>query len=142
MAVIFDKKVVVKTPITADKCKITIDGAKVGQAMNFQLTYQQQTTKRHTIGSEDAVVYGSYPTGQISIARLLTADVPGTFMSGKSWGCGGDGIVTFTTGDCNGGGGSTYSATGCMVTGFSLTANAEDLTVIDNITIEFLSLET
>ncbi len=138
MADMFGREPVqLKQPITADKCEITWDGDVVGQAIQFSLEYSQQMTRRRSIGSKDAIVYGSQPVGRASMARLYTADGPKS--AGDSWSCK-TGNMTFTMGGCEGAGGKTYHATGCVVTSFQIQASAEDLSVMDNITIEFLEL--
>jgi hypothetical protein len=141
----------IKTPITADRCIITWDNKTVTQAIQFQMSYGQSVTRRRTIGSNDAVVYGSQPSGQATMARLYVSGDSAALFSTDSWTCGGTGIVTFATGACDsqqgptasGGnaGGDTFTARGCMVSQFSISAQAEDLTVVDNVTIEFLQLE-
>jgi len=139
MADVFNKEQTIKQPITADLCSIVWDGETVTQAMQFQLTYSQQISRRRSIGSEDAIIYGSQPQGQITIARLM-CDSSALFSS-DSWTCR-PGTLTFQTATCEGAGGVTYTANGCMVSQYSVTASAEDLTVVDNVVVEFLELTT
>lgn len=153
MADIFNRKdQTVKTPLTADRCTIIWDDAPVTQAFQFQASYQQQITRRRSIGNQEVVIYGSQPQGQIQIGRLLVSDLDKQKLFGsKSWTCGG-GTLFFHTGSCAAGSGPdsggtgngpvSYKATGCIVTNYSISANAEDLTVVDNLTIEFLQLST
>jgi hypothetical protein len=147
MADIFNRKdQTVKTPLTADKCAIVWDDELVTQAFQFQASYQQQVTRRRSIGNNEVVIYGSQPQGQIQIGRIMVSDTDTSKLFGsKSWTCGG-GTLEFYTGSCKdedeGQGPVHYFATGCIVTGYTISANAEDLTVVDNITIEFLQLST
>lgn len=127
----------IKTPITADRCTITIDGTVIADAQNFQCNYGQSITRRRAIGNQVAIIYGSMPSGQISIGRLITADSSSLFGS-KVFSCKG-GTITFSGTGCEGGS-INYTARGAMVSGFSLSASAEDLTVADNITIDFIEL--
>ena len=136
-----------KTPITSDQCTITFDGNEVAQAVQFTCEYTQSVTRRRSIGSKDIVMYGSQPQGRITIGRLITTD--GTITEGASWTACGQGEITFSLGSCeNAGspgtagasGGTKYTAIGCMVTSYSIQAQSEDLTVMDNVTIEFLEL--
>lgn len=140
MADLFGKEPLrLKTPVTADQCTIIFDGETVAQAVTFQLEYGQSITRRRSIGSKDAVVYGSQPQGRATIARLITKE--GAITKGKSWTACGNGTIRFNLGYCEGGiTKDKYDATGCVVTSYSISASAEDLTVMDNVTIEFMEL--
>lgn len=139
MAEMFNRPPVnVKDPITADNCSIIWDGEIVTQAQNITIQYSQNVTRRRSIGSQDAVIYASQPQGTAQITRLVTTE-SGLF-SGPSWQPCGNGNLTFLLGGCNGDG-NNYSATGCIVSSFSVQASADDLTVVDNVTIEFLQLD-
>ena len=127
-----------KQPITADKCLITWDGNNVAQAISVSLDYSQSISRRRSIGSKDAVIYGSQPSGRATMARLITTD--GSITQGPSWSSCSTGTLTFTMGGCNGASGDVYTANGCMVSSFSIQAQAEDLTVMDNVVIEFMEL--
>lgn len=130
----------IKTPLTADKATITWGGIVTG-AIQVQISYAQQIQRRRTIGNKDAVIYAAMPTGQITIARLMTTDSSGLF-SGPGWKACEPGTITLTLGGgCGGGGGGpTFTAKGCVVSQFSVQAEAEGLTVMDNVVIEFLQL--
>ena len=131
--------ITLKTPVTADKCTIIFDGETVAQAIQFSIEYGQSITRRRSIGSKDAVVYGSQPQGRATIARLIT--IAGATTKGASWSACGDGTITFELGGCKADKvGQSYNATGCIVTSYSISASAEDLTVMDNVTIEFMEL--
>lgn len=127
----------IKSPITADRCTITIDGNVIADAQNFQCSYGQAITKRRAIGNQVAIIYGSMPSGQISISRLVTADSAG-LLSSSVFSCKG-GTVTFAGTGCDGGS-VNYTARGAMVSGINISASADDLTVMDGITIEFIEL--
>lgn len=127
----------IKTPMTADKCEITWDGDNVATAIQFSLEYSQSITRRRSIGSKDAIIYGSQPVGRATMARLITSS--GVDTTGDSWECK-TGEMSFEMGSCDGGGSRTFHAKGCIVTSYSIQAQAEDLTVMDNVVIEFLEL--
>jgi hypothetical protein len=146
MADIFGRsQLTIKKPLTADACKVYIDGEVQSEAYQLQLEYTQQVTRRRSIGNQNAVIYGSQPVGRLTIGRLMTEDtaIPSTATfngcgKGKvkirlgSKACGADGSGANLTG--------SYFLEGCMVTSYTLQIQAEDLTVIDGITIEFLEL--
>jgi len=145
MADIFGRsQLTIKKPLTADACKVYIDGEVQSEAYQLQLEYTQQVTRRRSIGNQNAVIYGSQPVGRLTIGRLMTEDtaIPSTATFN---GCG-KGKVKLSLGakECGGGGGpdlqGSYRLEGCMVTSYTLQIQAEDLTVIDGITIEFLEL--
>lgn len=142
MADIFGKEPLkLKTPVTADKCRITMDGKPVAEAMQFSLEYSQSITRRRSIGNNSAVIYGSQPMGRASMARLIT--VPDESSKGDSWNACIRGRLTFELGggcDSNQQTGKTYTAEGCIVSAFSVSASADDLTVVDNVVIEFMEL--
>lgn len=162
MAELFGRKSVIpKKPITADMCTIiwgdSLDtgegvpnGAAVASATNISIQYQQQVTRRRTLGAAEgapiAVIYPSQPVGSMSIQRLICETTEDIFQR-PGWNiCKGtaalsisfDGATAYE--GCNTQG-SIYTATGATVTGYSLNAEAEGLTVVDNIQIEFLQLE-
>jgi ABC-type transporter Mla maintaining outer membrane lipid asymmetry ATPase subunit MlaF len=129
----------IQSPITADKCTITIDGNVVADAIQFQCSYQQAITRRRSIGNQTAIIYGGIPQGTITIARLIT-DGSITSLGSGIFSCKG-GTVSFSGQNaCDGGGSVNYTAKGCMVSAFSISANADDLTVMDNVVIEFIEL--
>lgn len=128
----------IKSPITADKCTITIGGTTIADAIQFQATYGQSITHRRAIGNKSVIIYGSMPRGQISIARLI-ADGSSNLLSSDIFTCTG-GTISFKGTSCDGGSTVNYVARGCMASNFSISANADDLTVLDNIVIEFVEL--
>ena len=129
----------IKTPLTADKATINWGGIVTG-AVQIAVSYAQQVQRRRTIGIKDAVIYASMPSGQVTIQRLLTTDATGLFSS-PGWKACEPGTITLTLGGgCAGGGGPSFTATGCVVSQFQVSAEAESLTVMDNVVIEFLQL--
>ena len=141
MADIFNKKPVsIQTPITADQCNIVWDGTVVTSATNISVSYAQSVNRRHSIGNRDTIIFASQPQGQITISRLLTTNYKQLFGT-PSWnGCAG-GTLTFTLAGCNASTAGTFTASGCIVTQYGAQAEAEGLTVVDSVTIEFLQLE-
>jgi hypothetical protein len=144
MADLYGKdKLTILQPVTADRCKIQMDGKDVGEAIQFSLEYSQGVTRRRSIGSRSAVIYASQPTGRATMARLITVDGDKQTGKGDSWLACKGGTLDFTMkgNPCGDGAPETvYKATGCIVTSFSIQASAEDTTVMDNVVIEFLEL--
>lgn len=141
MADIFNKSAQeIKAPITADLCTLTIDNEIVADAIQFQCNYSQPINRRRAIGNQVAILYGGMPSGSISISRLITGD-SSKILGSKIFSCTG-GEISFSGEACEGGGSIRYKARGAMVSNFSLSASADDLTVMDNITVEFLELST
>jgi hypothetical protein len=128
-------------PLTADKATL-IWGDIVTGAIQVSITYAQQVNRRRTIGNVSAVIWASMPSGQITIQRLLTTDSAGLF-SAPGWQACLPGTITLQlAGGCDRGPAGSYTAWGCIVSQFSIQAEAESLTVMDNVTIEFLQLSS
>lgn len=127
----------IKSPLTADKATINWGGIITG-AVQVTVAYTQQINRRRTIGNKDAIIWATMPSGQVTIQRLLTSDAAGLFAA-PGWNACNPGDITLTLGGCAGNG-PTYSARGCVVTQFQVQAEAESLTVMDNVTVEFLQL--
>lgn len=134
-----------KVPFTADKA--TIDwGGPLSSAMNVTLSYSQAVQRRRTIGNKDVIIYASQPLGQITIARLLTEDASNLFSQPGWRACDPPATIKLTfRGGCadevsTQGKDLTLTAVGCLVSQFQIQAEAEGLTVIDNVVIEFLQL--
>jgi hypothetical protein len=126
----------IKTPVTADKCTLSWGGTVAG-AVQVSISYSQQINRRRTIGNKDTVIWASQPSGQATIQRLITS---GGIATGEGWNPCSPATITFNLGSCNGGGGS-LTAHGCVVTQYSIQAEAESLTVMDNVVIDFLQLD-
>lgn len=152
------KSIVPKKPITADMCTIIwggdanngTAGAAVASATNVAIQYQQVVTRRRTLGASEgapvAVIYPSQPLGSMSIQRLVAESAENIF-SRPGWNiCQGtakltlsfDGATVYEGCSTKGG---VYTISGATVTGYSISAEAEGLTVIDGIQIEFLQME-
>lgn len=129
----------IKGPITGDKVQISIGDQLVADAFQFQLNYNRPIQRRYALGSNTAIIYGGNPMGTISIARLVTGSAKDLLSSVLFECLGGD--ITFSGKDCNEGE-INFTARGCVVSGYSLSASSDDLTVMDNISIEFLELTT
>ncbi len=134
------KKLTIKTPFTADACGISVDGTPAAHAVQVQCSYSQQVQRRRSIGNQDAIIYGSQPVGQITINRLVVEDAYG-ILGGKTFqGCGQDGVVTLHLASNCGSGSKDFRCEGCIASQFSISIEAEGLTVMDNIVIEFLQM--
>lgn len=145
----------VKKPITADMCILEWGGAGewLSTATNFSLNYTQPVTRRRTIGTTAqrnvAVIYAGQPYGTISIQRLFAEQMSGetAIFERAGWNpCVGLATIKIMfnaesiISGCKVSGG-IYTASGALVTTYALSGEAEGLTVIDNIQIEFLQLE-
>lgn len=142
----------VKKPITADMSILEWDGW-LSTATNFTLNYTQPVTRRRTLGTgvsrNVAVIYAGQPYGTISIQRLFAEQLNGEkpIFDRPGWNpCAGLATIKimFTGNSIIAGceiNGGIYTAQGCLVTTYALSAEAEGLTVIDNVQIEFLQLE-
>jgi hypothetical protein len=131
----------IKAPLTADKAIIQWGGNVVTGAIQVAISYAQQVNRRRTIGNKDAVIWAAMPSGQITIQRLLTTDASALFTSQGWQACNPGSIILTLGGGCDGATkGSTFTARGAIVSQFSVQAEAESLTVMDNVTIEFLQL--
>ena len=149
MADIFGRKTTIpKKPITADMCTIVWGGKAVASATNITLVYQQQIIRRRTLGGNGnpvAVIHPTQPFGSISIQRLICETTEDIF-SLPGWNiCRGAADLNISFNGATAYEGCTttggyYLVTGAMVTGYSLSAEAEGLTVADNVQIEFLQL--
>ncbi len=151
MADIFKRQPIeLRKPITADMCLIEW-GTHVSTATNLTMTYQQPVTRRRTLGVNGknvAVIFPGQPVGRISIQRLFAEKPNGetSIFDRDGWHpCRPTTIRVTFTGEAAVDGcsvtGGIYTAIGCVATSYSLSAEAEGLTVVDNIEIEFLQLE-
>jgi len=150
MADLFGRKTIIpKKPITADMCTIVWGGALVSSATNVNLVYQQSVIRRRTLGGNGApvaVIYPTQPVGSLSIGRLVAESSENIFDK-PGWNiCGGptsimlnfDGATAYEGCTVKGG---FYHLHGALVTAYNLAVEAEGLTVVDGIQIEFLQLE-
>ena len=124
-----------KAPITADRCIISFDGI-IATAMQVQISYQQQINRRRTIGNKEALMWGSQPQGQANIQRMVVGTET---YGGKGWSACTPADVTFEMSGCSSKG-PKLTAKSAVVSQFSITAEAESLTVMDNVVIDFMQL--
>lgn len=129
-------------PITSDTSTILWDGSLLTTGISVTIAYSQGVSRRRTIGNKAMAMIGSLPYGQASIGRLLFKGSAKELFNSEAWRPCGNGVLTFNLGAC-GEAGSTegsYTAIGCMVSGYHISASAEDLTIVDQITVEFAEL--
>lgn len=124
-----------KAPITADRCILSFDGV-VATALQVQISYQQQINRRRTIGNKEALLWGSQPQGQANIQRMILEK--GKY-GGNGWSACNPAEITFELNGCQGAA-DKFTARGGVVSQFSITAEAESLTVMDNVVIDFMQL--
>lgn len=146
---VFNRKLVdPKKPVTADMALINWDGI-LSQATNISWQYGQQPTRRYTLGNNGrntAVIYPGRPQGAITVQRLVAEGSENLFTKAGWDICKGVATITVSLDGASSFDGCTvkggiYTFRGCTVTGYSLSLNSEDLTVADNVSIEFLQME-
>ena len=131
----------IKQPITADKCTLQWGGV-VAAAIQLSISYTQQINRRRTIGNKDTVIWASQPSGQATIQRLITT--AGVDVGGPGWNACEPATITFNLAGCGSSGstsGGALRANGAVVSQYSIQAEAESLTVMDNVVIDFLQLD-
>jgi len=151
------KPVEILRPITADMLLIIWGGSASDEylthATQVSIQYNQPMTKRWSLGTNgknQAAVYPGRPVGQLQIQRLF-AEGNGDIFNKPGWNiCAGLADITINmkasqssvslNGECTQNGG-TYILIGGLVTSYGITAEAEGLTVIDNINIEFMQMQ-
>lgn len=124
-------------PLTADVSTINWGGV-VTAAVRTTVTYAQQVNRRRTIGNKEAAIWGSSPQGNIQIERILTASVA-QLLAAPGWKAGSPGTATINVAG-RGGGNLSLTAIGCVVSNYNVSLEAESLTCVDNVTVDFLSL--
>ena len=148
MADIFNRQPLnIEKPITADMTLINWDGT-IAQATNLSLQYQQAVNRRWTLGSAQntCVIYPGRPIGSIQIQRLFVDQNENIFGKPGFDPCGTPATIYIDlTGasalvNCNTTGGE-YIARGGIVTSYGFTAEADGLTIVDNVNIEFMQLD-
>lgn len=149
MSDIFKRKALdLKKPITADMVLIEWEGL-LAQATNISLQYNQPVQRRWTLGTNGkntCVIYPGRPIGSFQIQRLY-ADQNENIFTKPGWDpCGELATIHITLDgssaldNCNVKGGS-FVLRGAIATSFGLTAEAEGLTIADNINVEFMQLD-
>jgi len=138
----------IEKPITADMVMIQWDSGAVAQATNLSLQYQQPINRRWTLGgvANSCVIYPGRPSGSIQIQRLM-ADEDENLFNNSGWDpCGTPATIYIMLNgasaipDCTTTGGE-YIARGAFVTSYNFSAEADGLTIVDNISIEFMQLD-
>lgn len=125
----------VVTPATADKSTISW-GGNVAGAVQVSVAYNQQINKRRQMGNGGAIVWASQPTGQINIQKLVI----GSLVKGQTgFNACNPTTISFNAGGCASGGGGV-TATGCVVSSYTITAETDGMTVMENVVIDFVSL--
>jgi hypothetical protein len=152
-------------PITADMTTITwgpdqsgLDGDNratevVTGAVNINISYQQGVVRRRTLSTANgrpiAAIYPTQPVGSIAIQRLF-AEFPGggthQIFDYPGWNiCRGTAGIslqfngTSAYRDCNRPNSGFYM-TGATVVGYNIAAEAEGLTIMDNLSVEFIQM--
>ena len=137
MADIYSKnQTTFEAPYTADKCIIQWD-TQVTTANNVSISYAQQVNRRRTIGNQFAMLWANMPSGQITIARLMSPNGE-SLLKSKGWNACSPGTITIKTDGCISG--TVYTAHKCIVTQYQIQMETEGLSVVDNIVVEFLEL--
>lgn len=125
------------SPVTADRCTISFGGTIAG-AVQVSIQYAQQINRRRTVGNQVSILWGAQPQGQATIQKLI---IGSGSVGGQGWSACQPGTVTFNFGGCGGAGGS-LTGTGAVVSQYSVTAEAESLTVMDNVVIDFMYMSS
>ena len=148
------------TPITADMVTInwapssqstTPGDGEVMYATQLSIQYNQPVNRRWTLGAGAknlCVIYPGRPLGSIQIQRLF-ADTNLDVFGLAGWGTCKDwaditidlsGASSSISEKCEGMDGGIFTCKSAIVTSYGLTAEAEGLTVMDNINIEFMQM--
>ena len=123
------------SPATADKCTVSF-GDTIGAAVQVQITYQQQINRRRTIGGAKGLIWASAPQGQASIQQMVVNSLS---TGGAGWNACSPTTISFKAGGCGSSGG-TIRGNGAVVSQFSISAEVEGMTVMNNLVIDFFSL--
>jgi len=126
-------------PITADRGVIDWGGGIVTSCTNISIGVAVPIQIRHTIGNQQSVIYAGQPSGTISINELL-AENAGYLFSLPGWNVCQPTSITLSFASCSAGEGISLRADGCVVSQYSLSAEAEGTTVFDAVTINFTQL--
>jgi hypothetical protein len=132
----------VKRPYTADRATLewSDTATEVQFAINVQINYQQQINRRRVIGGAWAVRWGSQPQGSLTCQRILVHG-DANIYKGKIWDqCQDAKELKVTLNDCDNQKGHIYICSGPVVSQLQITVEAESLTCLDNVVVEFLQL--
>ena len=149
MSDIFKRKPLdLKTPITADMVLMEWEGL-LAQATQMSLQYNQPVNRRWTLGTNGrntCVIYPGRPLGSLQIQRMF-ADKNENIFSKAGWDpCSDPATIHIMLSgasaleNCNVSGGE-YIVRGAIVTSYGISAEAEGLTLVDNLNIEFMQLD-
>jgi len=149
MADIYNRNIInTLQPITADMVLINWDGL-LAQATQFSMQYNQPVNRRWTLGTNGAntcVIYPGRPSGSIQIQRLFADKNENIFKKPGFDVCSQPATIYIMLDgaavdpNCTVAGGE-YVIRGGLVTSYGLAVEAEGLTLIDNLNIEFMQLE-
>lgn len=122
------------TPATADKCTVNFGGRQAG-AVQVNFAYNQTINKRRSMGNAGCIVWASQPGGQITISKMV---VEGLVKGGPGFSACTPVNASFSLSGCSGGG--SVQATGCVVSQYTVTAETDGMTVMENIVIDCVSM--
>lgn len=143
-------------PLTADRVKLVFNGsATVYAALTVQAQLQYPVTRRRTLGTDANVVQSftivGQPAGKLTIGRMFgpEAQTAALFRTHPFNPCAAKGLAFITMSfsnqttmsNCPTQVNETYIFHGAIVSGYEITANAEELTVLDNIVVDFSQME-
>ena len=144
-------------PLTADRVKLVFSGnaGTVYAALTVQAQVQYPVSRRRTLGTDANVVQSftivGQPAGKLTIARMFGPEAKSRdlFASHPFNPCApkGESIVTMsftnqtTMSNCATNVTEIYKFHGAIVSAYEITANAEELTVLDNIVVDFSQME-
>lgn len=129
----------ITTPVTADKCTIQFGGGPVASAVNVTIQYNQQINRRRVVGNQQVLLWASSPQGQASIQTMVVGTPLKSGGGGAGWSGCEPSTVTFVMSGCKGGGG-TITCSGAVVSSYSVTAEVEGLTVMENVVVDFVTM--
>lgn len=140
-----------KQPLTADRVKLIFSGGNgtVYAALTVQAQVQYPVSRRRTLGTDANVVQSftivGQPAGKLTIARMFgpAANSAELFATHPFNPCADISTVTMsfsnqtTLSNCASTVNDIYTFYGAIVSAYEITANAEELTVLDNIVVDF-----
>lgn len=144
-----------KQPLTADRVKLVFSGGNgtVYAALTVQAQIQYPVSRRRTLGTNANVVQSftivGQPAGKLTIARMFgpAAKSADLFATDPFDPCAENSTITMlfsnqtTLSNCASTVNDVYKFHGAIVSAYEITANAEELTVLDNIVVDFSQME-
>ena len=143
-------------PLTADRVKLVFSGySTVYAALTVQAQVQYPVSRRRTLGTDGNMVQSftivGQPAGKLTIARMFGPEAKSAelFATHPFNPCApkGESFVTMsfsnqtTMSNCPSSVNDIYTFHGAIVSAYEITANAEELTVLDNIVVDFSQME-